>query len=145
MKSRLCLSEEVLSGYMAGCGDKEERARIEEHLADCISCRELVLDAHEILKKNKTSAFWKDLAFALILHRWFFVSFTCFILSFIMRKYFIQCLMASLIMGMKWALDLKTVKMLITVYENLRQERTTDPAKKYEGHTKVPTPPDIRP
>jgi len=40
-----------------------------------------------------------------------------FVLSFAIRQYFVQFLVATLLLGVKWIADSKSAKMLVMIYE----------------------------
>ncbi|MFQ5952103.1 MAG: zf-HC2 domain-containing protein [Candidatus Omnitrophota bacterium] len=115
MKNRLCPTEEILSEYLSGTLPQEERRAAEKHLAGCTKCRKLVVEAHEItsgldFSQIKRSLMKKN-------NYWFLGAVIAFILSFIFTKYFLQFLVACLLMGGKWIIDSKTTKMLVMIYE----------------------------
>lgn len=108
-----------LAGFLDDTLSPDERHKIEEHIASCGECLETIVSAHEsveLFKKQKGSKpgkanFMKKINWYLVL------AIISFALSFIFAKYFIQLLVATLLLGIKWIVDAKTTKMLITIYE----------------------------
>ena len=112
-------AETELSDYLAHLLTGEVEKRIEDHIACCPECLEAIVSAYESVKmfnKNKRGKKGKDnivkkiniyLVFAVI----------SFLLSFIVPQYFIQFLVATLLLGIKWIVDAKSTKMLVMIYD----------------------------
>lgn len=112
-------TEAELSGFLDNSLSADNKSRIEEHIAMCKDCLETIVSAHEsvklcerggVKKKGKVNIMKKInlyLVFAIL----------SFILSFSMPRYFIQFLVATLLLGIKWIVDSKSTKMLIMIYE----------------------------
>jgi hypothetical protein len=120
--NRICPTEELLSEYLSGDITAEERKRVEKHLASCAKCRLLVAEAYDIIKKPDTNEILNTLKHRARENLWFFGATSTLLLSFIFPKYFIQFLVACLLMGIKWVIDSKTTRTLITVHEALSRK-----------------------
>lgn len=120
MNKRICPDELELSAYYCGKLSVEERLGIEAHLVKCDACRRLVAETHQILKSRSRFDILKHTAELFKKNIWLWGAIAALALSFIMPKHFLQFLAIGLLMGLKWIIDSKTTKMLITVYNALR-------------------------
>jgi hypothetical protein len=108
-----------LAGYLSNSLSANEIAHIEEHLSSCRECLERAVSAYDSVRdfnahvtpKKRRSPVMKKISLPLILA---IISFT---LSFAIPRYFIQLLVATLILGIKWVVDSKSAKMLVMIYE----------------------------
>lgn len=103
-----------LADYLDNALSPEDRDRIERHIAECRECLDKIVSAHESVRRSKISGktgVFKKFNIYLVL------TILSFLLSFIMPRYFLQFLLATLLLGTKWIVDSKTTKMLITIYE----------------------------
>lgn len=117
-KSPACPSESVLADYAAGLLNKDRKAEIDAHLADCIACTEdLVLaeDAARAYFKNGRQA--KNFKGWFKKHIWIVAALVTFVLSFSLPRYFLQFLAATLILAAKWIFDTVNAKILIMIYD----------------------------
>lgn len=116
-------SDIELSDYLSGCLEAKKHDRIRDHLAFCEDCLAKAVISFESVKeftpnasgKNRKAGFMKKINIYLIL------AVISFMLSFITPKYFLQFLVATLVLGAKWVIDSKTTKMLVTVHEALKR------------------------
>lgn len=106
-------TEVELADYLTKRLSGTDREIVENHIAGCNECLESVVSAHESVKgfKKRKATFMKKLNVYLIL------AVISFLLSFAVPKYFIQFLVATLLLGIKWIVDAKSTKMLIMIYE----------------------------
>jgi len=105
-----------LANYLAGRFSHKEREAVERHLSLCDECLMDLVSAHEALtdpraKKEKKGRHMKKPNIYLIL------TIIAFCLSFTLPRYFIQLLVATLILGIKWIADSKSTRMLVMIYE----------------------------
>ena len=118
IKQKTHPADTKIADFLGGSLSPEERIAIEEHMASCEECLEKVVLAYESVKmfrngtpKKERNKFMKKvnpyLVFAVI----------AFALSFMMPRYFIQLLVATLVLGIKWVADSKSTKMLVMIYE----------------------------
>ncbi len=134
--NRICPTEELLSEYLSGDISAEERERVEKHLVSCAKCRRLVAEAHDIVKKPDTDEILNILRRRARENLWFLGALSALLLSFIFPKYFIQFLVACLLLGIKWVIDSKTTRTLIMVHEAL--SRTTKERSREHQSTRAP-------
>jgi len=110
-------TEPELAGLLDDRFTVDERMRLETHIAGCSECLTKVVSAYESVRifKEKNTAKkgtpMKKLNFYLIF------AVLAFILSFAVPRYFIQLLVATLLLGIKWIVDSKSTKMLVMIYE----------------------------
>ena len=103
-----------LAGYLDLSLSSEDRQSIESHISRCDECLAKVVSAYESVKNTKKAGkanMIKKLNIYLVL------AIVTFTLSFVMPRYFLQFLSATLLLGTKWIVDAKTTKMLITICE----------------------------
>jgi hypothetical protein len=116
-------SDIELSDYLSGCLDTARRNQVMDHLAACDDCLGKVVVSHESVTeflhnsrdKERKAGFMKKINIYLLL------AIIAFTLSFITPKYFLQLLVATLVLGAKWVIDSKTTKLLVTVHEALKR------------------------
>jgi hypothetical protein len=106
-------SDIMLADYLDDLLSPKERKRIEAHVSNCAECLNKMAAAYESVKKfkkGKVKTVGKInfyLVFAII----------SFALSFMLPSYFIQLLVATLLLGAKWVADSKSTKMLVMIHE----------------------------
>jgi len=112
-------SDNQFADYSAHMLSAAERERFEGHIASCEECLAKLVSIHEsvgdfkkggIFKKRK-GHFMKKINFYLIF------AIVSFVLSFITPKYFLQFLVATVVLGTKWVADSKSTRMLVMIYE----------------------------
>jgi len=135
-----CLDGEALLDYLGHKLDGRKREVVEEHLSQCNFCLSQLNLAFEAKKSgiggkvpsrliNKAKALFKNdknanhrggprrmrknlfLAGAAIF----------FVISFLLPKYFMQCLVATLILGMRWVFESENGRTLIMVLDSWRR------------------------
>ncbi len=109
--SKDCIPLERLCEYAEGGLSLNERGAIESHLARCYHCLDIVVSIHGCAKKvvNQRRITLKRE------HIFLALAILCFVSSFIFKGYFLQSLAATIIFGIKWIVDSKSNKMLITI------------------------------
>jgi len=112
-------TEVQLADYLGHALSGDERARLENHVASCDECLEKIASAHEsvgmfekksLLKKGVTNIMKKISIYPIL-------AIISFSLSFLMPQYFLQFLVATLLLGIKWVIDSRSTKMLIMIQE----------------------------
>jgi len=139
-----CLDERMLSSYLDEKLSDAERKKIEEHIADCNICLDMLLVAYESQgRSKKCPAILKDrIKNKLGLRqpkkrpelKWFFAGLFFFALSFIFRHYFLQFLAISVILGFKWVMEGESAKRVIMIFKGIQEKE-----KKFERKS----PPDV--
>ncbi len=102
-----------LADYLSNALTDEGRKRVEDHIACCNDCLDNMVSAGESVEtfKKRKAKPMKKINIYLIL------AIISFILSFVVREFFLQFLTATLILGLKWVSDAKSTKMLVMIYE----------------------------
>ncbi|MBI4974684.1 MAG: hypothetical protein HZA30_04625 [Candidatus Omnitrophica bacterium] len=112
-------TEAELAGFLGRSLSDKGKEVVELHIASCPECLERIVSAHEsveefrkggLAKKGKANPM-KKINFYLVL------AIISFLLSFTVPQYFVQFLLATLLLGIKWIVDSKSTKMLIMIYE----------------------------
>lgn len=124
--NRICLSDEILSEYLQGVLSKDDTELVEEHLSNCKECRTLISEASELTNSFDTRETLSNTLETIIKNKWLLICIVFFICSFIFYRYFFQLLLASALTGVKWIIDSKTTKMLITVYEAWKTQKRSE-------------------
>jgi hypothetical protein len=104
----LCPDEYVLSGYHAGRSNKDEREFVSAHIARCAKCAELLKETAEIERSLMIRQVSLYVLKGLFARRWAILAVVFFILSFAVRKYFIQLTAAFIVFAVKWAVSRQT-------------------------------------
>jgi hypothetical protein len=106
---------DYLARSLTAAGIKE----IEEHMAGCDECLAAMVSAYESAGKpgNKNSFWRKLMEIVKKLNIYLILAILSFALSFITPRHFIQLLVATLLLGIKWIVDAKSTKMLVMIYE----------------------------
>jgi hypothetical protein len=129
MNRSICPAEEKLSEYLSGVLHKEEKDELEEHLVSCEKCRKLIVEADEIINSSVLKKIGEKVMKRIKDSRWFIGALAAFIFSFLLPRYFLQFLIACMLMGAKWIMDSKTTKMLVMIYEAWKKGDTEIPEK----------------
>ena len=116
-----CPDELRLLAYLDGDLGDRARMEVEKHLADCSTCLENLLITKEIDMPYKKS-FGNRLIKFIKKNRWLLASGLSFGLSFALPRYFLQFLVAAVILSLKWIFNSKTTKTLIMI-QNAWKER----------------------
>lgn len=126
----------VLADYLDNLLPPDNRKHVEAHISGCSACLEKMVSAYEVVKKSekrKVNAVRKInfyLVFAVI----------SFILSFTLPSYFIQLLVATLLLGAKWVADSKSTKMLVMIHEawkNGGKEEASEVIRRFDHNIKT--------
>ena len=110
-------AEAVLADYLSNTLSEAERARVEDHAASCDSCLEAIVSAHDALKVFGKTKQPKKGNIMRKLNIYLLLAVVSFAFSFAIPRYFIQFLVATLLLGVKWIADSKSAKMLVMIYE----------------------------
>jgi len=115
-------SDAAIADLLADRLGTYEKKQIRDHIAGCDECLIKVVSAHESVaafKKDDTlKRKGKDIMKKVNLY--LALAIISFSLSFITPRYFVQLLVATMILGLKWVADSKSAKMLIMIYEAWR-------------------------
>ena len=120
-----CLSEVELNDYLAGALSPEKRTEAESHLARCGICLEKLVFAYQTVeefeKTKKSLPSGRKGAKPMKPDRkrnlWLFGAIIAFALSFFVSRYFVQLLVATILMGTKWIFDSVNARILIMIYD----------------------------
>ena len=136
-KVGMCLSGVTLNDYLNGALSEKDKAEVERHLADCGACLEKLAFAYQTVEefeKTKKSLpagrqgvkpvkpDWKR-------NLWLFGAIIAFALSFFVSRYFVQLLVAAILMGTKWIFDSVNARILIMIYDAWKKGGSDEAAK----------------
>ncbi|KPK41806.1 MAG: hypothetical protein AMJ78_04535 [Omnitrophica WOR_2 bacterium SM23_29] len=140
-----CPDEATLSLYLNGVLSRSEEQVIEGHIADCHFClenlrtaylgdelyreRNLPDSAKGLINKAKRIAKLATTNKRAKKNLYLFGTVLSFALSFLFPRYFVQFLVAALILGLKWVFESENARTLIMVLSSLRR----NPKEKDEG------------
>jgi len=107
-----------LCDYARGALDPKARGAVEEHISECYGCLDAIVSIHDgaLYKgpKKGGSRLKKENMFLML-------AIVCFLASFVFSRYFFQFLTATAILGVKWVVEGKTNKLLITIHDAWRK------------------------
>lgn len=141
-KAGKCPDEATLSAYLNGALGEKEAQAIEGHIAGCHFCLENLRAAYlgdrldregnlsdspqRLIDKAKGIAKLSTKDKRLKRNLWLFGTILAFIFSFIFPRYFVQFLVAALILGLKWVSESEGVRMLIMALDSRHHSREKD-------------------
>lgn len=136
-RTRDCLDEQVLLEYLQGDLNEERQQAVEYHLAACGFCLSQLNIASQAMSKQKNfepvpQKLIEKTKAALGISQdkgnkkrkkrlYFLGAVVFFILSFVIPRYFIQFLVATLILGIRWAFESEGGRTLIMVLDSWRR------------------------
>ena len=137
-----CLDEKTLSSYLDKRLSDTEREGIEEHIARCNACLDMLLVAYESQNKKCPAILKERIKQRLGLKqkkknpglKWLLAALVFFGLSFVFRGYFLQFLAAAIILGFKWVMEGEGAKRVIMIFKEIQEKE-----KKFERKS----PPDV--
>jgi hypothetical protein len=109
--------DEDLASLLAGSLAGRRKKTAETHLASCDECLGKTVIAYESVAEFRGKPPHRKDGFMRRFNIYLVLAVTAFALSFIMPQYFLQMLVATLLLGLKWVVDSKTTKMLIMIHE----------------------------
>ena len=139
-----CPDAKQLSSYLDDELSDSERSSIEEHIAGCNQCLDFIVLAHEAGGMRRRRAmqacprFLKDrIRMRLGLKkkrsghgaRWLLAALLLFALSFVVKKYFAQFLVAAAILGFKWVMEGEGAKRAIMIFKGMGQQEKKNERK----------------
>jgi hypothetical protein len=139
-----CPTDEDLAGYISGEIFSDKREQISAHIGLCQRCLDIVATSLKVLSEQDAEDAPKD-AIKKVLsiskkyprkgagrvsvfkkNKYLLVAGVFFILSFVLKKYFMQCLLAAGIFGVKWIMDTGSTKALIMIYDAWKTRKESD-------------------
>ncbi|MFA5143940.1 MAG: zf-HC2 domain-containing protein [Candidatus Omnitrophota bacterium] len=103
----------ALADYLDNRLSGDGRKSVESHLAVCSECRIKAVSAYESVSasgKRKGKLMGK-------INLYLIFAAVAFVLSFIVPRFFLQFLAATLLLGAKWVADSKSTRMLVMIHE----------------------------
>ncbi|MDP8231015.1 MAG: zf-HC2 domain-containing protein [Candidatus Gorgyraea atricola] len=126
-----CPNERELSSYLDSALSGAEREKIEAHIASCGKCLDLLVLAHEagsgswecpeLLKGKIRKMLGVRERRSRSELKWLFGTIIMLALSFVFKRYFLQFLTASLILGFKWAMEGEAARRTIMIFKGMQQ------------------------
>lgn len=119
IETRIHPTETELADFLSGDLSAGRRRGIEGHIASCGECLDKIVCAYDAVKRSGKRGRQKKggPGFMKKINIYLAMATVFFLLSFVMPRYFMQFLAATVILGIKWAVDSKTTKMLIMIHE----------------------------
>ena len=117
-KSYTCPTESDLADYFGGFLSRKRKNEIESHLTICPACVEDLILAEKVASsKTEKRPRGKNFKDWLKKNLWLLPAIVSFALSFIYSRYFIQFLIATLVLAGKWIFETVNAKILIMIYD----------------------------
>ena len=109
----------ALADYLDNLLSGKDRALVEAHAAACDECRSKMVCAYQSVRSfRKSEPTNKRKARPMgRINLYLIFAIISFVLSFTVPRFFLQLLVAALILGAKWITDSKTTKMLVMIHE----------------------------
>ena len=109
----------MLADYLDNLLSRDDRGRVEAHAAVCGECRDKMVCAYGSVRSfRKSSSTGKRKARPMgRINLYLVLAVVSFALSFALPRFFLQLLVATLLLGAKWITDSKTTKMLVMIHE----------------------------
>jgi anti-sigma factor RsiW len=133
---KTCPESERLADYVAGNMGPAEKESFERHIAGCNVCLKnlsLSAKADSLFKTiNMAPASSAALAKAIAAshvkprrnakrHLWLGAAIIAFAASFVFPRYFLQCLVATILLGIKWIAESENMRTMILVLDSWRR------------------------
>ena len=118
-KVTACVSDIDLNDYLSNALSPEKRSGVEQHLANCNICLEKLVFAYQAVEDFNKSKLkgtkpmkpnWKK-------NLWLIGAIITFVLSFTVPRYYMQLLVATILMAAKWIFDSVNARILIMIYD----------------------------
>ena len=108
-----------IAGYLDKTISADERGRLESHVASCPECLKAIIAAHETVTRFRKDRNDNNRRFRIMkkINPYLTLAIVFFLLSFVMPRFFIQSLVATLLFGIKWIADSRSTKMLVMIYD----------------------------
>ena len=116
-KISTCVSEVEFNDYLSGVLSPERKAEIENHLEDCGACLEKLVFAYQVVKEFDETKGAKPMKSMWSKNLWLIGAIIAFTLSFFVPRYFIQLLVATILLGAKWIFESVNARILIMIYD----------------------------
>lgn len=135
-------AENDLAGFLAGLLPKARRVKVEDHIAECDECLAAVVSAYESVASSGNIPISRRGSGGIMkkLNIYLMMAILSFALSFITPRYFIQLLVATTLLGIKWIADSKSARMLVMIYEawkNGGEKEASQVLKRMEERAKI--------
>jgi len=114
-----CPAGETLADYIAGGLSATEKQAIEKHASECKACLWKISTALKAsaLHNNKEATMRPVKRHNL----WLLLTIIAFTSSFLFPRYFLQCLVATILLGIKWITDGENMRTFILVLDSWRK------------------------
>jgi hypothetical protein len=114
-----CPADNVLTDYIGGGLSTDERHNLEKHAAGCKTCLWKISTALKAggLHNNKEARIQPVKKQNL----WLLLTIIAFTSSFLFPRYFLQCLVATILLGIKWITDGENMRTLVLVIDSWRK------------------------
>lgn len=142
-----CPGDWELADYISGVSGQERKQQISAHIMSCDRCFDIAASSLKVLSETdkdddkelldilvkKACAISKKRSEAggkfkksFKRNKYLFIAGVFFILSFIVKRYFLQFLCAAGIFGIKWTMDTGSTRALIMIYDAWKTRKDDD-------------------
>lgn len=124
-------TESELAEFLGGALPPRERERLIAHMGSCRECLAKVVAADEAVAGylGETRSAKRGAALTRSINLYLVGSVAAFACSFLEPRYFIQFLVAAVVLALKWIIDSKTTKTLITIHEAWKKSGLKETSK----------------
>jgi hypothetical protein len=108
-----------IADYLSRSLEHGKRETITDHLSSCPECLDRMVLSSDSVKEFRKDERPNNRKGHIIkrINNYLALAIIAFSLSFITPRYFLQLLVATLLLGAKWVVDSKTTRMLIMIQE----------------------------
>lgn len=135
-KSPGCPSELELAGYLSRSLSKKRAHEVESHIAECPACLEdLILASKVSNQRPKTNSSGSGRFKGWLKKNvWLILAIMSFALSFVYSHYFVQFLVATLVLAGKWIFETVNARILIMIHDAWKKGGEKEVAKVLKRH-----------
>lgn len=139
-----CPTDRDLAEYISGEISPDKREQISAHMGLCQRCLDIVATSLKALSEQGAEDAPKGVIKKVLSlpkkypgksagrvnvfkkNKYLLIAGVFFILSFVLNKYFMQCLLAAGIFGVKWIMDTGSTRALIMIYDTWKTRKEGD-------------------
>ena len=133
VKTDSCINEVIINDYLNGKLSGRKKEEVESHLAECPECLETLVFAYQAVNGCRKPKGAKIMKTKWKKNIWLIGAIIAFTLSFFFRDYFVQFLVAAILLGLKWIFDSTNARMLIMIYDAWRKGGEQEASKIFKN------------
>jgi len=112
-----CISDVELNDYLEGTLTPDKRTSVEVHLKECSECLDKLRFSYETVRDFSSKKGDIKMTKNSKNNLWLLGAGIFFLFSFLVPRYFMQFLVGTVLLGVKWIFESVNAKILIMIYE----------------------------